>query len=563
MSPYRRRYLHTVTSGHPTTETRIETAAFAAVIVIALVPLIWFDHVPTEDGPSHVALATVVASLISSPSSVFGHWYVLEAFPNPNILGTAILVGLETFLSPVVALKVMFGGTLLTLVLAVRYAIGAVSRQASILAMFAIPLGIGTIAHFAFLNFMIGFVFFAFAIGYWHRHFSLPDGPIRWTHAAWLSVLYLIAYLSHLLPFIAALFVPAIVSLVMSATETPERTVRSLVVRYWARLRWLVLAALPSLFLVVAYLARSEPGVVAYGRGPIGRIALFATLGDLFYAFSKSEIAFSTTMAIVVGVCIVLAVRQRWELGTRLIPSDGYLAAGLGLFGLYLVVPSQMAGGSAVTERIAMFAFVVTLLWLANFAIRRWLRIAIVAVTLVATLGIVAIRWPLFEAFDRDMDEYLTAADVVTEGSTVLPLALIADDSGVAGTGVSNRVGPLTEIGSYLTSMNDAIDLNHLHAEYRYSAAHFREGLNARLLLASPPGSADPIYAIPPHVDIEHFEMQTGETVDFVLLWGRAVASDDVLDDPATVRLLSLLDRQYDRVLVSSDRGLMEVYARR
>lgn len=121
---------------------------------------------------------------------------------------------------------------------------------------------------------------------------------------------------------------------------------------------------------------------------------------------------------------------------------------------------------------------------------------------------------------------------------------------------------PLIEAGSYVTPLTGSVNLNHLHAEYSYSAAQFKPDLNARLLLSVPQGSSDPIYAVPPHVDILAFENQTGEAVDYVLLWGRRYATSEVLSDERTIDLLGLLDENYQLIFVSSDRGLMEVYAR-
>ena len=129
-------------------------------MVILVVPLLWFAHLPTEDGPGHNALASAVGSLLGSSDTTIDRFYFLEVFPTPNLLSTAILVALQAFLSPIVAEKVMVVGFVAGLAFSIRYALAGIRQDATVLSLLAVPLGFGLVAHFGFYNFIAGLIMF-------------------------------------------------------------------------------------------------------------------------------------------------------------------------------------------------------------------------------------------------------------------------------------------------------------------------------------------------------------------------------------------------------------------
>jgi hypothetical protein len=66
-----------------------------------------------------------------------------------------------------------------------------------------------------------------------------------------------------------------------------------------------------------------------------------------------------------------------------------------------------------------------------------------------------------------------------------------------------------------------------------------------------------------PSVDVPSFEAQTGETVDYILLWGRIAATPETLNNPDTVNLMTTLTADYELIFTSEGRGLIELYSRR
>jgi len=540
---------------------RWANGALIAAVAVAVTPVIAFGHVITEDGASHSALATVMVALASSSNEAIASFYTVNLLPMPNVLATAVLAVLQSFLNPLMAEKLWFAGSIILVAASIRYAVRAVRTESTFLALLAVPLGIGLVAHLGFYNYMAGFIMMSFTIGYAYRHVVHCDSGVSWRRIAALTGLFLLTYLGHILPFLAAAFVVgtvAITDALVPATEDARGA--PFVRRAWHRLRWVVAAVTPSAVLLVAYLAtQPTTSTGSVPRGLPGRVAWLGSLGELFVVFTTREVVASLLVAGALIAVAVLAIRSRW-FGRAIRTEDGFLVAATVFAVAYLVVPTRIAGGSGVPERLAMFAFVTALLWLAASSYARWVPVIVAGVAVAATIGFVGIRWSAYGGFDRDVGEYLTAADAVGSETTYIAYSLIEPDSGVADTATAYRIDPMAETSAYLVSLVGAIDLNHLHALYPYSPAYFIDGFDAEPLGRLAPFAEDrPAVRPAPFAD---FEATTGVAIDHILLWGRRYASTDVLDDGLTAEMLDEIDARYELVHVSADRGLMEVYRR-
>jgi hypothetical protein len=535
--------------------------ALIAAVVVAVAPVIAFDHVITEDGASHSALATVMASLASSSNEAIASFYTLNVLPMPNVLATAVLAILQSFLNPLMAEKVWFAGSVILVAVSIRYAVRAVRPGNAYLALLAVPLGIGLVAHLGFYNYMAGFIMMSFTIGYAYRHVVRNDSTVGWGRVAILAGLFLLTYLGHILPFLVAAFVVGTVAITDAlASARRDGDAAPFVQRAWHRLRWVAVALVPSTVLLIAYLATQPTTATgSVPRGLPGRVAWLGSLGELFVVFTNREVVASLLVAGALIVLVVLAIRSRWS-GRAIRTEDGFLVAAAVFAIVYLVVPTRIGGGSAVPERLAMFAFVVAMLWLASSSYGRWVPVMVAGVAIAATIGFTGMRWSAYEGFDRDVAEYLTAADAVEAESTYIAYSLIEPDSGVADTATAYRIDPMAETSAYLVSIVGAIDLNHLHALYPYSPAYFGDGFDAEPLGQLAPFAEDrPSALSAPFAD---FEATSGVAIDHILLWGRQYASPEVLDDGLTAEMLDEIDARYELVHVSADRGLMEVYRR-
>ena len=119
---------------------RVEPLVFAVLLLLQLVPLVLLRHLGTQDGPSHLATSRVLLDHGDSAHPIYGQYYWLDAFPSPNLLTEGLLTALVAVFPPEVAEKILAGGYLLALPLALRFVLRRIDPSATWLAYAAFPL---------------------------------------------------------------------------------------------------------------------------------------------------------------------------------------------------------------------------------------------------------------------------------------------------------------------------------------------------------------------------------------------------------------------------------------
>ena len=188
------------------------------------------------------------------------------------------------------------------------------------------------------------------------------------------------------------------------------------------------------------------------------------------------------------------------------------------------------------------------------------LRLVAVA-GVVASLALLVLRVPHYVDFGEEIDEFMSIADSIEENSTVLPVNLAQDGDVDADLTHSFRVRPTLQLTGWLMAERHVVDLGHYEAFYRVNPPRFRPEVDP----FEPIGGGDSwIGDSPPDIDILGYEEATGGAgrIDYVLVFGRVAASDEVLEDPGTAALDEQLAEGYELVTTSSPRGLVEVYRR-
>jgi hypothetical protein len=206
------------------------------------------------------------------------------------------------------------------------------------------------------------------------------------------------------------------------------------------------------------------------------------------------------------------------------------------------------------------------LIWLVYFDAAPRVRQIVIAASIVIMSGLIGLRVQYYAGFNKDLSEFLSAAQVLERNSTILPLFYVYD--GAHGVDLENenlgmeyslRTRPLDHAAGYLMSMNGVVDLAHYESEFDYFLLKFRPEVNPFVHLGA--GSRWTEY-IPADVNIANYSQQSMGSVDYVLVWGMNAASQDVLSDPRTILVTEQLAADYELIFVSEPRGLMQVYKR-
>src|SRR4029453_19148167 len=163
-------------------------------------------------------------------------------------------------------------------------------------------------------------------------------------------------------------------------------------------------------------------------------------------------------------------------------------------------------------------------------------------------------------AFNRDLVEYVSAESALRSDSTFIPLSFIEQGEGLGGTAISKHTWPLDTAADYLMARNGRLNLAHYESAASGFMTRFRPELDPSQWIGSGLGWA---WTVPPKCDFLTYASRTSGRVDYVLLWGRRVASREILESEAARSVLRQLDEGYRPVFASSPRGLMEVYERK
>jgi hypothetical protein len=309
-----------------------------------------------------------------------------------------------------------------------------------------------------------------------------------------------------------------------------------------------LIAFLPTLVLLGQFVAgRADPPV--WVPLPDRLLALYAPLAIVDErAVVVSVLLASAFMAVgAVGI-----LRRRSERGTS--DADGLLAVLAGTVILVLLAPTAGSSGRFIGERLALYPYVLALFWFAATNLRpSWLGVLKSAAAVLA-IAQLAVCWPRWIALSDYTAEYVTAADYIESGHSVLPLAY--SQGGVAqGASMSVGFGPFLHVSGYLAARKVLVDLGLYEASTDHFPVRFRPERNPFVHI-SPLSERE---REPPRAGFLDYPARTGGRVDYVVLWQPDVAP---IDHPDVVSVRSQLNEAYQEVYVSP-RRLVHVYRHR
>jgi hypothetical protein len=476
--------------------TRIDELLWLAYALVVLWLVLPLERFPSQDGPAHVYQAHLLRALLLDPQSVYHRYFVLAAYPQPNVAGHVLLAGLMTALPPEWAEKLLVVGYLLLFPWAVRYA--ASPRVGGWVMVWTLPLAPSFLLHMGFYNFCLGMLLLLLSVGFWQRRQARPSA-ISLLALAWLL---LAIYFSHLMALAAAYLLLALVSLV----PAPQAGVAA-----GKRIIGLALAAVPSFLLVLGYLLSQSPGSVAW---PDFKAVVrdYGQLSGLWsYALAEMELMRVYAFATVCLACVLFWRRADASGG-------GWLAAAL-LFALgSFVAPDALAGGGLVRERCQFLTFLCLPLGAAQGQVRSpWPGLAGLARALGA--GVAACQlWLLAGAYAAHRpyhwDEGSLPEQFPISGQTLLTMRLKPHVTDARGAAISLNVDAFRHAASYLSVRRNLVMLDH----YAGHAPGFQVRLRSEVDPYAHLGAKE--MQAPTRLDVRGYEQRTGILVAVVLVWG-------------------------------------------
>jgi hypothetical protein len=535
-----------------------DNGVFVLLLALSLLPIWAFAFFPSQDGPSHVHNAAVLAEYARADRTAFHEYYFLKLQLEPNLLGHLILAALILIFPALTAEKLLLSGYVVLLVVAARYAVGVLRPDARWLALLAFPLVYNYALHMGFYNYVLSLGLYMLAVGYWIRY----QAAFTSGRALVWGGLLLLLYSAHLLTLGLALLSVGILATALSAAELVQarRSGYPDAAAFWQTLRSRALiplfASLPVVVLVSLYFARPSDSPSSGLPGPSEvalRLVDLVALGGIV-SLSRWEVVAAGGFACAVLVTAYQLVRDKFARRHAWDRGDLLLALVAAMLAVYLFIPGAMAGGSYIVERLGVMVYVAMLLWLAanahQIAFSAQLRWAAVGVTL-ALLGI---RAASYDQLNHQLAEYQAAAAHVQPNTTLLSLSFAHHGRTEAGEPLSLFTEPFIHASGYVGAERGVVVFDNYEGSFPFFPVQFR-----------PP--FDPFRELPQQyvpgqraLDLRGYVERTGARIDHVLLW-------DLRDEdralPPVVALLRQLTEDYELVYESPAGRRAQLYRHR
>lgn len=224
-----------------------ESVLFWTLACLHLLPVWAYHYVPTQDGPSHLDNAQILKELGNSDAG-YDAFFEVRAEPIPNWTSHLILAGMLYVVPPLTAEKLLLSAYIMGFASSIRYFLGAFGKRSRPISWFGLLFIYNRCFWMGFYNFCLSLNLVWLILGYCLRRRE----QLRLAHASVLTVLFLLAYFTHLVGFVVALTgaLPA------SIMAKPRRILAPILI---------CVSASPSCFLTLDYFEQS--GFVEQGAG--------------------------------------------------------------------------------------------------------------------------------------------------------------------------------------------------------------------------------------------------------------------------------------------------------
>ncbi len=521
--------------------------------------LVWgFPFVPTQDGPAHLdAAATLLA--LSEGDTFFSTFFEAQWRLGTNQLYHALLVLLGSFIPLLLAEKLILSVYVLAVPLSVLFALRGLERANALAVFLAFPVTYPFVFYLGFYNFCLGLVFFLLTLGVYLRLVRAETGRRRAYLTALLALCLALCYAAHIVSAANALLVLGVMlgaSLLRGQAQA-------------ARNALLVAAvALPSALFILAFFVGQPTGdldgTTKFLSVPRLIAEFFVHVPDLPYKVyspliihSWLDVLFTAPwhllLVTLAGLAALRCVRAR-----RVVQPD-LLAALAAMLLIILWTPNRLGEIGFLTDRFLPYGYALLTLWLAavEFSSRLWRLAAVAAVICGGALFIY--RLPLHAMLNANLLEFTSAAAVLEDDSTALPLILVKNDNAYAPTGLvlpNMRYSEVLHAVGYIALERSLVTLNDYQAAKGYFPQRYEAATSPVVHLSE--GGLAALERPPFAFDLRAYEAETGESVDYLLLWGDL---EEVGERPDVQAIFAQL-AAYDLIYTSEPRALMRVYAR-
>ncbi len=478
--------------------------AFIVLLVVECVPFWAFRYFPSQDGPSHLHNALVLANY--GRELIYRQYYARTPFPFAgNVVTQLLLIWLIKVMPPLVAEKLLLSLYVVLLFVSFRYVLGPLTRYADHFSVFAALLAPNFHFYMGFWNFCFSVPLLLLLVGYYLRQ----EGRWRPATLATLTAGGVLLYLTHAVSWVlsvvavAILGLPQVISSFLHQEDRRGSSARGVALQYMLP----ICSLLPSAILLLTHLEKSQETCTF-------RYSLKASLWQLYsLQFFETIVIWKHLLfekaifvTLVLGfLCVLTTVVNARLYNVR---STGILILSLTYAAVAVLGPNCVGSGSFIHERVGLYACCFFVVWLAS-ALVRWPRIPLnVVAALFCCLALILFvaSIPALSDWNDRLAAIVRVGQYIRPRTTVLMLNLQRPDG---------PVNPYQHAVDLL-STKSVVDILNYEAMTDTFLTRFQSSRSPIPAL----GTLKQLNAIPPVFDVGRYSRETQGCVDYMLFVG-------------------------------------------
>ncbi len=472
---------------------------------------VWLPgHYLTCDGPCHLYNARIMHDLWQgSNTALYQRFYDLVYTADPNSMSTFVLASLLYVAKGAVAEKIFLSLYVLVYVTGFCALLRKISNgnsywQLSVfIFVFTYALSKG------FYNFSFGIAFYFWMVWAW-LHYMDKRSAIK---AVLFFVCCTLTFFTHLLPFVLGVITCA--SLLLSFTASGNSTKGKSSTQVFLARNGFTFALLIAPFIVLAVLFTGREGGLRLHLSP--HPYRLVELIEFKYIINivNTERLWAAIAGIILSLLSVIALVN----GLRKLAIhkyDGFLLALLVAVFVYTFFPEDFMGRAIIISiRVQLFVFIIVVCCIAYRLPPGRITNAAAVALFVCFLVLSGYRIGCRQVADAALNDYLSAASHIPNGSSVLPFDFSPTGKDKEGNLIADRNAIFHHAAQYLAADRPLIVLDNYEANMGYFPVRWKPEVNPYNHLSKEEG----IEGLPPFARIAAFHQQTGVAIDYVLFW--------------------------------------------
>jgi hypothetical protein len=257
-------------------------------------------------------------------------------------------------------------------------------------------------------------------------------------------------------------------------------------------------------------------------------------------------------LLLALGAFVIKLMHRKWRWTDVLLP----------VFGLTLLIyfkqPGGIAGAGILPIRLQLLPYLMLLLWLASVDFPRWVQAATLGCTAVIFAALMSIRLPHHRMASEAAEEYASAASVIPDKVSVLPISFDHNGRHHSDREVADRIWLFMHAGDYIGAQRRVVMLGNYEAATHNFPLIWRWERNPFDRL---PKDGEGFEGQPPNANLlEYPKNSNNATVDYVVTW--CMDRKKFGDHRFVQSIQQQLDQGYDLVFTSQN-GFAKAYKRK